>query len=371
MAPPPSLPDDGDPVRRLLVVELTRAAVAAGLPAPERDVRLDRAADDLARTTPEESQPSFDVVSYLVAHYGIVEPEPNLLFGRGGPHAEDAIVDLLRGQIPRLLARQPRSRLGIGVFRGKELSVVMALQEHHLELRPVRRALTPGLVAELDGRLLDGYRLPKVIVTGPGGDVRELRVRQARGRFSASFGCRRDETGAYQLEIAAESEQGPLVLANFPVYCGVEPPPRSPPVVLETVGRQDPAAAEEELVTLINQERLARGLSPLRAERRLAEVARAHSQEMASTGVVAHVSPRTGNAADRVAKIGLRPMVVAENVGSAYTAAQAHRGFMTSPGHRANVIEPRVTTLGVGVVAGREENGMVTLYFTELFTDSF
>jgi len=76
-----------------------------------------------------------------------------------------------------------------------------------------------------------------------------------------------------------------------------------------------------------------------------------------------------GHDADRVRKVGLSPMLVAENVGRAYSAGQAHRGFMTSPGHRANVVEPRVTAVGLGIVAGPPENGTIPLFVTELFTE--
>jgi uncharacterized protein YkwD len=67
--------------------------------------------------------------------------------------------------------------------------------------------------------------------------------------------------------------------------------------------------------------------------------------------------------------MGATPMMVAENVGRAYSAGQAHRGFMTSPGHRGNVVEPRITAVGLGIVAGRNESGMVPLFITELFTE--
>jgi uncharacterized protein YkwD len=159
------------------------------------------------------------------------------------------------------------------------------------------------------------------------------------------------------------------MMANFPVYCGVPPPTVSPPLVLQTSSSQEPAAAEQELVGLINRARLARGLSTLRVDRRLTEVARAHSEEMAATGVVAHVSPRTGNAGDRLKKAGISVMLWAENVGTASSTGAAHRGFMSSPGHRANVVEPRVSVVGVGVAAGKPVMGRVPLYFTQLFVD--
>jgi hypothetical protein len=295
MSPPPRAVADVDPVRRVVADQIAQAAVAAGLPAPERDFRLDRAADDIARTTPEDRQPSFDLVAFLLGHYGIIEPEPNLMFARGGSQSGDEMAELLRTQVTALLTRQPHSRLGVGVFHGKELSVVLALQEHHVELRAVPRALAPGLVAELDGRLQHGFHSPKVIVTTPRGYVVEVRVTQAHGRFQAAFSCRRDEIGVFQLEIAAEADRGPAVLANFPVYCGVETPTQSPPLTLETVEAQDPVRAEQELLVLINGARRARGLSPLRLDRWPAHTARRwRRREWWRTCRRARATPPTG-----------------------------------------------------------------------------
>jgi uncharacterized protein YkwD len=362
---------DDDPVRRRVADQVAALAAAAKVPAPVRDARLDRAGDDICKGTPGDRNPSFDLVAYLLGYYGIVEPEPNLLFVRGGPHAEQAILDTMSSRVVSILRMTPRARLGVGVSRqGDDLAVVLAFQEQHLELRPVPRVLTPGLVAHLDGRVLPGHRFPKVIITGPGGGVTDARVREGSGRFSADLGCRRDQPGAYQVEIAADSDRGPAVLANFPIYCGVEPPARSPPIVFGPTAPQDAATAEQELLKLINKDRTARGLFPVRLDRRLSEVARAHSREMQQTGVVAHVSPTTGNAADRVKRARILPNMVAENVGRAYSAEQAERGFMSSPGHRSNVLEPRVTHVGVGIVAGApEEGGSVPLYVTQLFTE--
>jgi uncharacterized protein YkwD len=42
---------------------------------------------------------------------------------------------------------------------------------------------------------------------------------------------------------------------------------------------------------------------------------------------------------------------------------------MSSPGHRSNVLEPRFTAVGLGIVAGKNENGSVPLFITEVFTE--
>jgi uncharacterized protein YkwD len=87
---------------------------------------------------------------------------------------------------------------------------------------------------------------------------------------------------------------------------------------------------------------------------------------MAGNHFVAHVSPTTGDAANRVHRAGLKAALVTENVGEAYGARQAHAGFMASPGHRANVINPQLTHVGIGVVVPREGRGS-SLFITQLF----
>jgi hypothetical protein len=55
-----------------------------------------------------------------------------------------------------------------------------------------------------------------------------------------------------------------------------------------------------------------------------------------------------------------------ENIGRGYGAEEIHRGLMESPGHRANVLNPDVTHVGIGVVA-EEENGRNAFVATEVF----
>ena len=100
----------------------------------------------------------------------------------------------------------------------------------------------------------------------------------------------------------------------------------------------------------------------------LARVARGYSAEMSDREQVDHQSPASGNAADRVRRGGARASVVLENVARANSVADAQRSFMTSPGHRANVLDRSVTRMGAGVVIRREPGGVPSLYVTQLFS---
>jgi uncharacterized protein YkwD len=137
----------------------------------------------------------------------------------------------------------------------------------------------------------------------------------------------------------------------------------------EVTRQQDAAEVERELLALLNRDRAAAGLRALQSDARLQEIARGHSREMARTGEVVHVSDKTGSAVDRVraARVAPFPRILAENVGRAFSTAEVEHGFMGSPGHRANILNPNVTHVGIGVAVGQAEGGAVPLFGTQLF----
>lgn len=84
---------------------------------------------------------------------------------------------------------------------------------------------------------------------------------------------------------------------------------------------------------------------------------------MFALGYVGHTSPTTGSPADRLAAAGLRYALSAENIAFAPTAEQAHEGLMNSPPHRANILNPGFTRVGVAVLGNTDHGLMVTQEF--------
>ncbi len=368
---PPGGGPEGDPLRRAILDAVVQVARAAQRPVPAHDTRLDRAANDLVRSARGSAElPAIEVWSFFLRHYGVIEPDSVLFRSDGLPDDAAALADI-RGQLPDLLKRPPTGRIGIGIDRGgSSVAVLIALQEQDVELAAVPRKFSPGGGSRLAGRLRGGLTQPEVLVTIPAGAVNHLVVRGDGAGFSGGFACNAGN-GTYQIEITAVGSRGPTVVANFPVYCGVEPPAMSPPLTWSVPAGAtpvDPAAVERELFALINRDRRAAGLAPVRLSDRVAAVARGHSREMARDDYVGHVSPRTGDAVARLAREGISARGIWENVSLAYSAAEAERGFMGSPGHRAAILAPQATHVGVGVAVGKSEAGPPPLYFTQLFT---
>src|SRR5262245_53023898 len=76
----------------------------------------------------------------------------------------------------------------------------------------------------------------------------------------------------------------------------------------------------------------------------LIQVARAHSQDMVRRRYFDHVDPDGRRAADRVTATGITWSKVSENLamnsGMDDPVARAVEGWMDSPGHRANILDP-------------------------------
>jgi uncharacterized protein YkwD len=124
----------------------------------------------------------------------------------------------------------------------------------------------------------------------------------------------------------------------------------------------EPPAPERELLELVNQERKNAGLEPLKWDANLAEAAELHTRELAGHRALSHRFPGEAELTQRVSATGARFNAVAENVALADTPEDAHLGLMNSPGHRANIMNPKYNAVGIGVVTVRSH-----MYVTQDF----
>jgi uncharacterized protein YkwD len=357
-----------DRLRAGILKQAIKLARRAKQNPPRADARLDQAMNDLAHNLREDDLPALEVVDFLLTHYGIVEPSPHLLLSRGTAGADREIREQTTKEIGEVYKAGPVDRIGVGIDRAGDLMyVVVGLQEKHVTLAPVPRKLARGATVAIQGKLVGRYRSARVVITAPDGRVAEQPVSARAGTVQGQLTCA--AVGKYQVEVTAEDKSGTAVLANFPVFCGVDPPVLAPRGAGTRQRRVTADAAEKDVLALVNRDRAAAKLEPVTWDAKLAEVARAHSRDMSDHDFVGHVSPRTGTALDRVRKAGLEPELVLENVGRAYSPAEAESGFMASPGHRANVVEPKAKRMGVGVVLGKPVTGTIPLYVTQVLTN--
>lgn len=123
------------------------------------------------------------------------------------------------------------------------------------------------------------------------------------------------------------------------------------------------AQAEAQMLQLVNEERARVGLRPLSLDPRLVPIGRAHSEEMFRLRYFGHNSPVTGSPFDRIEAAGIEYSRAGENLAYAQSVAVAHRGLMESPGHKANILRPEFTRIGIGVISAGPYGRMFTQVF--------
>ena len=358
------------PLGDAVVDALRDAAEHAHLPPPIADARLFRACNELAAVVPEEGVVGYSLVEFALQRNGIIEPSPHLLVVWGDITQPQLIVDQLRPKLGEILGDGATARVGIGAVKRMPDgtgAVVFALQGSGVATSPIPRAVPAFGDFPIDAVVDARFRDPEVFVTREDGTTERLALRAGRANaFSSTVACG-GHGGKQQVEITASDTAGSTVLANFPVWCGAEPPqtmtlaPSDDGVVVA------PGDAERRLLALINRDRVAAHLQPVTWDDRVAAVARGHSEEMRRTKIVAHISPTTGSAGDRVRAADIHTAVVLENVARAYGVGEAHDGLMNSPGHRANILSASATHIGIGVVLGDEVSGRREMFLTQVF----
>lgn len=107
---------------------------------------------------------------------------------------------------------------------------------------------------------------------------------------------------------------------------------------------------EQQVMELANQARAEHGLEPLVWDAPLAAAARQHAAWVARSAQLSHQYPGEADLAARAANAGARFQEVAENIAEGPSADSLHQQWMHSPPHRANILDPRVTSIGVAIV---------------------
>ena len=112
-------------------------------------------------------------------------------------------------------------------------------------------------------------------------------------------------------------------------------------------------AMATEIAAGLNASRRANGAAPLRFNRRLGQAAMVHACDMLVHDFFDHRGTDGSNSQARVRTAGYQDCIVAENLAWGYPQpGQIISGWMNSPGHRRNMLHPRIEEFGVGITQG-------------------
>lgn len=132
------------------------------------------------------------------------------------------------------------------------------------------------------------------------------------------------------------------------------------------VGRESGATIRARVVELVNDAR-AQGrrcgsqrygaAPPLSISRELSDAAAGHARDMARKRFFDHEGPDGSQPKDRVLRAGYSPRLTGENIAlGPESAEEVVAGWLASPGHCENIMDPRFRDIGVGMATGRKRD---------------
>jgi uncharacterized protein YkwD len=105
---------------------------------------------------------------------------------------------------------------------------------------------------------------------------------------------------------------------------------------------------------------------PLVENELLTKASLAYSRELASRGTLDHEGRDGSSPADRAARAGYQWRVVGENLASGpVTAEEVMKGWLASPHHCSNILDPRFTEMGVAFYVDKKSASVI--YWTQMF----
>ena len=187
------------------------------------------------------------------------------------------VDDVWREALADIARNLPVTRYGVYVSPNDVAAIVFGRME--VTLDPFARRFKSGETCRLRGQVSARYARASVYLTRPDGKVDETPM--AGRLIDASL--RLSGPGVYRVEVMSEGASGPVVLANVPLYVGVDEPAQQPAARAGAHKTSVPAEAEARMLALLNDVRRDAKLAPLAIDAQLRAVASAHTQDMISS----------------------------------------------------------------------------------------
>ena len=116
------------------------------------------------------------------------------------------------------------------------------------------------------------------------------------------------------------------------------------------------------MANLLNQDRKNNGRATLTLDAELSRIARIKSADMRDQSYFAHESPTYGDVRAMLRRFGYPFSAAGENIAHHANVDKAQAAFMTSAGHRQNILGTW-TKVGIGIV----EDAQGYIYATQIF----
>ena len=125
------------------------------------------------------------------------------------------------------------------------------------------------------------------------------------------------------------------------------------------------SSEEQQLLTLINNERAKNGIGALKADMDLMKVARTKADDMVANNYFSHYSPTYGSPFDMMRQFGITFKAAAENIAGNSTVQGAVTAWMASSGHRTNILNGTYNYTGIGISKSNKYGYLLVQQFIE------
>lgn len=126
----------------------------------------------------------------------------------------------------------------------------------------------------------------------------------------------------------------------------------------------------QSMLSLVNNERKRVGAKPLCLNKKLSSAAQAHTNDMITRNFFSHTGSDGSIVSNRVNRFRYKWNSLAENIAINGSVSGAHKAFMKSSGHRKNVLNPKLTQIGIGGGSPNSGKYKGRLYVTQVFAQS-
>jgi uncharacterized protein YkwD len=357
-------------LRSALVVQVERKALAAGVQVASMSGELCAVADTFLEW-PSLVSPGENVAEFASRWVGMAGPAAQVLLAvlptdsavDISENLADSIVAFSKSTLsPRygatsvLLPRQ-------GKYDPPETRVLLALADEPITVSPpLPRRLALGQAATFSGAVNGRASDPRVVVSLVTGRV--LTPDQAPGKaFKAEVRCE-ERPGLILIQVSGVVDGKRVALANFPVACGTDLPTSVPLVAAKAPA--DKPGLERLVLEMVNAERTHAGLPSLAWNDDVGSAARGVAEAL---GDEARSATATSPAelTSGMQKAGVASALVFVNFAAGPTIEAAQQRLVTSPSHRAHMLNPDVNALGVGASTATAKDGKSNTHIAEIF----
>lgn len=111
---------------------------------------------------------------------------------------------------------------------------------------------------------------------------------------------------------------------------------------------------EQQLLSLINQQRKKEGVKPLKLDESLMKIARLKAEDMASNNYFSHTSSKYGSPFDMLEDYKIKYKTAGENIAGSADVEKTLKAWMKTDAHKKNILNKNYNYTGIGIAISKD-----------------